>query len=72
MATVDRASGSLIDREIELSHPYWLETFRPELRFQQLEDDRQAWTGVTGILLTIVTGGALLALISVAICIAGT
>jgi len=69
MATIQPRHPSLADKGIrEQEHPHWLESFRPEVRFQQLEDDHQAWARVTGILLTIVTIGVLLAVFSVSLC----
>ena len=51
-------------------HPQWIRAFRDESRMEQLDDDHRAWTAVTGTLITIVTLGVMLAIISVAICLA--
>lgn len=53
---------------VEREHPQWIKAFRTEIRSQQLADDHQAWAAVTGVLLTIVTVGAILAVITVSIC----
>jgi hypothetical protein len=56
-------------RNREEDHPYWMQTFQSDLRSQQLSDDQHAWAAVAGTLLTIVTFGATLAAISVALCL---
>lgn len=53
---------------IEREHPTWTHAFNEEARSQQLHDDSTAWRAVTGILITIVSVGACLAIISVWIC----
>ena len=53
----------------EEDHPFWIQAFQSDLRSQQLSDDHHAWTAVTGTLLTIVSIGATLAVISVALCL---
>ena len=53
----------------EEDHPFWTEAFQSDVRSQQLNDDRHAWAAVTGTLLTIVSFGVTLAVISVALCL---
>lgn len=72
MATSHPTHHSLSARGIrEDEHPFWTQAFRPDDRFQQLDEDHFAWLSVTGVLLTIVTLGVLFAALSVAICVAG-
>jgi hypothetical protein len=69
MATVN--SAHQVVRRTDLrdeDHPVWTKTFKYNARLQQLQDDHEAWAAVTGVLITIVSMGALLAIISVAIC----
>jgi hypothetical protein len=53
---------------VEREHPVWAETFSEQMREQQLQDDSSAWHAVTGILLTIVSVGLGLAVLSVWLC----
>jgi hypothetical protein len=50
-------------------HPIWEHSFSEDRRQEQLHDDSAAWSAVTGILLTIVTVGVCLAVLSVLICV---
>ncbi len=52
----------------EHNHPVWENSFREDMRQQQLADDSEAWRAVTGILLTIVSIGAALAVFTVLVC----
>ena len=49
-------------------HTVWEESFQENARRQQLADDSDAWRAVTGILLTIVSVGATLAVFTVWVC----
>ena len=42
----------------------WQDSFPPEVRKQQLEDDSLAWKNVTGVLLLVISIGLILALIT--------
>jgi hypothetical protein len=53
----------------ERNHPTWTHAFTQETREEQIHDDAAAWRAVTGILLTIVTAGVVLALFAVWLCI---
>lgn len=71
MSTVNPLRDSFASRGIfDAEHPQWTKAFLPEIRLQQLDDDHRAWTAVTGTLLTIVSVGVALAMISVLICLA--
>ncbi|MBC8353178.1 MAG: hypothetical protein H8E66_14370 [Planctomycetes bacterium] len=54
---------------VEHDHTIWESSFSEERRRQQLEEDSNAWRAVTGILLTIVSVGACLAVFSVLVCL---
>jgi tetrahydromethanopterin S-methyltransferase subunit F len=47
------------------SHDLWHTTFDATERQQLLAEDRSAFTGVTGILMFVVSAGVLLAVVSV-------
>jgi hypothetical protein len=69
MSTTRTIDPSLYHRSIrEEEHPNWIRAFQSEARLQQLTEDDRAWSSVTGTLVTIVSIGAILAVISVAIC----
>ena len=53
---------------VERDHPVWADAFSEQIREQQLLDDSAAWRAVTGILLSIVTVGVCLAVLSVWLC----
>ena len=53
---------------VERDHPVWANTFSEQMREQQLQEDSGAWRAVTGILLSIVTIGVCLAVLSVWLC----
>jgi hypothetical protein len=72
MSTVPSGHPDVPGRSLsEQEHPFWTHAFQAEMRAQQLADDHQAWTGVTGTLLTIVSMGVALAIISVTLCLLG-
>lgn len=52
----------------ERQHQVWESAFSDETRQQHLAEDSEAWGAVTGILLTIVSIGACLAVLTVWIC----
>ena len=53
---------------VERDHPVWANAFSEQMREQQLQEDSCAWRAVTGILLSIVTIGVCLAVLSVWFC----
>ncbi len=53
---------------ISQQHPVYTDAFTEEERKAHLQDDSAAWRAVTGILLTIVSIGACLAVFTVLIC----
>ena len=53
---------------VERNHPVWTHEFDEQRRQQQLQDDSQAWRAVTGVLITIVSVGVCLAILTVWIC----
>ena len=53
----------------EEEHPIWTEAFQFDTRSRQLAEDHYAWASVTGTLLTILSIGVLLAVVSVSICV---
>lgn len=69
MATVDRVRSSALQRVFEDTHPQWTKAFQREVRSQQLAADDEAWGAVTGILITIVTIGVILAAATVLVCL---
>ena len=70
MATVPPIHTSAPHQTIfEREHPRWIKAFQRDVRSQQLADDDQAWAAVTGTLISIVTIGVILAVVSVAICL---
>ena len=71
MATVHPISESTFEPvQYEEGHPCWVRAFQKEIRSQQLADDHAAWAAVTGVLITIVTIGVILAAITVPLCLA--
>ncbi len=50
------------------NHAVWEDSFQENVRREQLADDSDAWRAVTGILLTIVSIGAALAVFTVWVC----
>ena len=46
----------------------WTESFNQETRGQQRQEDSEAWYAVTGLLMTIITIGVTLAVLTVVIC----
>ena len=53
----------------EAEHPTWMGAFNRETRSEQLHEDHAAWSAVTGLLLTIITIGASLAVFTVILCL---
>ena len=51
-------------RAIEQTHPVWNRAFNSSTKQAQLRDDSQAWNAVAGILLTIVSVGLFLAVVT--------
>lgn len=54
--------------EHEGDQSIWRESFSEKVRHEQLEDDTAAWNAVTGLLLTIITIGLSLAVLTVWVC----
>ena len=50
----------------EDAYPRWSETFADDARCEQIEDDLSAARGVTGLLIAIVSAGAIFGAITVA------
>jgi hypothetical protein len=72
MAPVDPLQRMMHDKRIrEQDYPTWKQTFNPDLRYQQLDEDHHAWQSVTGTLLAIISIGVTLAVITVILCSAG-
>lgn len=46
----------------------WKQTFDPENRHSQLEEDHVAWHNVTGLLIAIVSVGLILAVTALTLC----
>jgi hypothetical protein len=69
-------NGEPLDRMLaekrirEKDFPMWTKSFDAQLRYQQLDEDHQAWRSVTGTLLAIITIGVTLAVITVLLCFA--
>jgi hypothetical protein len=53
----------------ESKHPTWMGSFNPETRSDQLNEDHDAWYGVTGLLLFIILIGVSLAVFTVVVCL---
>ena len=54
--------------EQEGDQSIWRESFSEKVRTEQLEDDTAAWNAVTGLLMTIITIGLSLAVLTVWVC----
>lgn len=70
MFTIPTTNSSFQQQGIhEEDHPLWTKAFKSDVRLQQLAEDDFAWSSVTGTLVTIVSIGAVLAVISVTMCL---
>lgn len=65
MATVTTPRPAHDPRIDDANHPIWLGAFSSETRYAQVDEDLEAGSKVTGVLIAIVTGGLVLGLIGV-------
>ena len=68
MATANRFHNAIDRMGVhDEEHPVWAASFDDEVRLRQLQDDLRAGKSVSGVLVTIVSVGLVLAIVSVLI-----